>query len=158
MYITATSPYLFMLALLIRNCLLPGARGGIEFYLTPQWERLADLEVNFQDIFPTDNNNLRCVSSLLGNVRDCYVAIFVHGCLAYPKFRSSGCPGWGHILFETRSFETGRHGGRASCLDNCGSKLLLNSNTQDDVLMPSLIILLLSFEYMFLTVATSLDA
>jgi SNF family Na+-dependent transporter len=59
MYITATSPYLFMLALLIRNCLLPGARGGIEFYLTPQWERLADLEVSFHDIFLMVKNNLR---------------------------------------------------------------------------------------------------
>lgn len=47
MYITATSPYLFMLALLIRNCLLPGARTGILFYLTPDWSRLNDLEVNF---------------------------------------------------------------------------------------------------------------
>lgn len=45
MYITATSPYLFMLALLIRNCLLPGARTGILFYLTPDWSRLNDLEV-----------------------------------------------------------------------------------------------------------------
>uniref|UniRef100_K1QK81 Sodium-and chloride-dependent GABA transporter 2 n=1 Tax=Magallana gigas TaxID=29159 RepID=K1QK81_MAGGI len=47
MYITATSPYLFMLALLIRNCLLPGARTGILFYLTPDWSRLNDLEVMY---------------------------------------------------------------------------------------------------------------
>lgn len=49
MYVTATSPYLFMLALLIRNCLLPGAREGILFYLTPDWSRLNDLEVNLQN-------------------------------------------------------------------------------------------------------------
>jgi hypothetical protein len=90
-------------------------------------------------------NNLRWISSLLGNVRDSYVAIFVHGCLAYPKFGSSGRPGWGHFLFETRSFETGRHGGRASCLNNCDTMLLLNSNTH--VLVRSLIILLPSFKY-----------
>ncbi|KAK3099818.1 hypothetical protein FSP39_010251 [Pinctada imbricata] len=45
MYITATSPYLFMLALLIRNSILPGARDGVEFYLKPNLTKLADMEV-----------------------------------------------------------------------------------------------------------------
>ncbi|XP_061163730.1 sodium- and chloride-dependent taurine transporter-like isoform X2 [Saccostrea echinata] len=45
MYVTATSPYLFMAALLIRNSLLPGAREGVIFYLKPDLAKLADLEV-----------------------------------------------------------------------------------------------------------------
>ena len=45
MYVTATSPYLFMLALLIRNSLLPGAREGVIFYLKPDLSKLGDMEV-----------------------------------------------------------------------------------------------------------------
>ena len=46
MYVTATLPYLFMIILLIRNCLLTGAGMGIEFYLTPNATKLADMQVN----------------------------------------------------------------------------------------------------------------
>ncbi|KAJ8298201.1 hypothetical protein KUTeg_024732 [Tegillarca granosa] len=45
MYVTATSPYLFMLALLIRNSLLPGAGDGVLFYLKPDLAKLSDMEV-----------------------------------------------------------------------------------------------------------------
>ena len=45
MYVTATSPYIFMLILLIRNSLLDGARGGVEFYLKPNFTKMADMEV-----------------------------------------------------------------------------------------------------------------
>lgn len=45
MYITATSPYLFMLALLIRNSLLDGAIEGVKFYVTPDISKLADMQV-----------------------------------------------------------------------------------------------------------------
>ena len=45
MYVTATSPYIFMLILLIRGSLLPGAIEGIKFYLIPEWSRLLDMQV-----------------------------------------------------------------------------------------------------------------
>ncbi|ESO93868.1 hypothetical protein LOTGIDRAFT_209410 [Lottia gigantea] len=45
MYVTATSPYIFMLILLIRNSLLDGAYDGVLFYLTPKIDRLADSQV-----------------------------------------------------------------------------------------------------------------
>lgn len=45
MYVTATSPYLFMAALLIRNALLPGSLNGVIFYLKPDLSKLNDMEV-----------------------------------------------------------------------------------------------------------------
>ena len=42
---TATSPYIFMLILLIRNSLLDGARDGVEFYLSPNITKLGEMEV-----------------------------------------------------------------------------------------------------------------
>ena len=46
MYVTATSPYIFMLILCIRMALLPGAGEGLKFYLVPDFSRLKDLEVH----------------------------------------------------------------------------------------------------------------
>ncbi|KAL8576383.1 hypothetical protein ACOMHN_048950 [Nucella lapillus] len=45
MYVTATSPYIFMLILLIRNSLLDGAGDGVEFYLKPNMTKLTEMEV-----------------------------------------------------------------------------------------------------------------
>ncbi|VDI79921.1 solute carrier family 6 (neurotransmitter transporter, GABA) member 6/8/11/12/13 [Mytilus galloprovincialis] len=45
MYVTATSPYIFMTILLIRNSLLDGAGEGVRFYVTPVWEKMANMEV-----------------------------------------------------------------------------------------------------------------
>ncbi|XP_024908316.1 sodium- and chloride-dependent betaine transporter-like [Cynoglossus semilaevis] len=44
-YVTTTFPYLMLLILLIRGLTLPGAWDGITFYLYPDLNRLADLEV-----------------------------------------------------------------------------------------------------------------
>lgn len=46
MYVTATSPYIFMLVLLIRNCLLDGAKEGIIYYLKPDFSKMADTQVS----------------------------------------------------------------------------------------------------------------
>ncbi|XP_028448842.1 sodium- and chloride-dependent GABA transporter 3-like [Perca flavescens] len=44
-YFTATFPYVMLLILLIRGLTLPGAREGIYYYLYPDLNRLANLEV-----------------------------------------------------------------------------------------------------------------
>lgn len=45
MYVTATSPYLFMLILLINGALLPGAKEGFIYYLKPNFDRIKELDV-----------------------------------------------------------------------------------------------------------------
>ena len=45
MYVTATSPYIFMLILLIRSAFLTGAREGVEFYLEPKLDLINDMTV-----------------------------------------------------------------------------------------------------------------
>ena len=45
MYITATSPYILMLILLVRGLTLDGASDGIRFYLEPSAEKLRDQNV-----------------------------------------------------------------------------------------------------------------
>ena len=42
---TALFPYLILLILLVRAATLPGYMDGVTFYLTPQWEKLADIRV-----------------------------------------------------------------------------------------------------------------
>ncbi|VDP66640.1 unnamed protein product [Echinostoma caproni] len=44
-YVTATMPYIFLTVILIRGCTLPGAWEGLKFYILPDWNRLADIEV-----------------------------------------------------------------------------------------------------------------
>ncbi|XP_025088321.1 sodium- and chloride-dependent taurine transporter-like [Pomacea canaliculata] len=45
MYVTATSPYVFMLILLVRNSMLDGASDGVKFYLTPNITKLGEMQV-----------------------------------------------------------------------------------------------------------------
>ena len=45
MYVTATSPYILMLILLVRGLTLDGAGDGIRFYLEPSAEKLTDQNV-----------------------------------------------------------------------------------------------------------------
>ena len=47
MYVTATSPYIFMLILLIRSSFLDGAGEGVEFYLKPKASKLNDMTVSY---------------------------------------------------------------------------------------------------------------
>lgn len=55
MYVTATSPYIFMLILLIRAALLDGAYDGVKFYMVPDFSRLKDKTVStaIADTTPT---------------------------------------------------------------------------------------------------------
>ncbi|VDP75748.1 unnamed protein product [Echinostoma caproni] len=43
MYVTATSPYIFMFILLIRAVTLEGAVDGLRYYIFPNWSKLADM-------------------------------------------------------------------------------------------------------------------
>ena len=43
-YFTATFPYVILIALLVRGCLLDGAVDGIKFLFIPKWEKLLHLE------------------------------------------------------------------------------------------------------------------
>ncbi|KAL5011348.1 hypothetical protein ScPMuIL_009899 [Solemya velum] len=45
MYVTATSPYIFMTCLLIRNSLLDGAGDGVLYYLQPNVTKLMEIQV-----------------------------------------------------------------------------------------------------------------
>ncbi|XP_071821966.1 sodium- and chloride-dependent glycine transporter 2-like isoform X2 [Apostichopus japonicus] len=44
-YVTATFPYLVLLILLILGLTLPGHEKGIQFFITPDWERVADPQI-----------------------------------------------------------------------------------------------------------------
>lgn len=44
-YLTATLPYVLIVALLIRGLTLPGSSEGIYFYIIPNWKTLLDVNV-----------------------------------------------------------------------------------------------------------------
>lgn len=62
MYVTATSPYIFMLILLIRMAFLDGARNGVLYYLVPDFTKMTESEVkihpNFKLISCKNNQTL----------------------------------------------------------------------------------------------------
>lgn len=45
MYFTTVFPYVVLLILGVRGWLLPGADIGIKFYITPEFEKLANIQV-----------------------------------------------------------------------------------------------------------------
>ena len=45
-YVTATLPYLLLTVILIKGLTLPGATDGILFYIRPDFNKLANLQVS----------------------------------------------------------------------------------------------------------------
>ena len=43
-YFTATFPYVILIALLVRGCMLPGALKGIKFLFVPRWGELLNIQ------------------------------------------------------------------------------------------------------------------
>ena len=82
MYVTATSPYLLLLILLVRGVTLPGAWEGIKFYLLPDWARLADPQVKEgEGIVYCQNNacNFGCQSHNIGDEHSHEICNQFHG-------------------------------------------------------------------------------
>ncbi|XP_041350515.1 sodium-dependent serotonin transporter-like [Gigantopelta aegis] len=44
-WVTATAPYVFLIILLVRGCMLPGALEGITYFLNPQFETLLTAQI-----------------------------------------------------------------------------------------------------------------
>ena len=43
---TALFPYVILLILLVRAATLPGFTAGVTFYITPQWDKILDINVS----------------------------------------------------------------------------------------------------------------
>ena len=50
MYVTAVFPYILLTALLIRGATLEGHKDGIDFYLTPDLEKLKEASVSIAQV------------------------------------------------------------------------------------------------------------
>ncbi|RUS85457.1 hypothetical protein EGW08_006790, partial [Elysia chlorotica] len=44
-YFTATFPYVILLILLVRGCLLDGAADGVKFFIEPDWDKVLEIKV-----------------------------------------------------------------------------------------------------------------
>ena len=49
-YFLAIFPYVIILILLVRSCLLEGAGKGILYFITPQWEKLLEAKVWYEAV------------------------------------------------------------------------------------------------------------
>ena len=50
-YVTALFPYVGLFTLLGKGSTLPGADKGIEYFITPQWDKIGDAEVSLFTVF-----------------------------------------------------------------------------------------------------------
>jgi SNF family Na+-dependent transporter len=56
-WVTALAPYVVLIILLVRGVRLPGAGKGIEYYLTPKWEKLKNTKVLVANSYFLKNSN-----------------------------------------------------------------------------------------------------
>ena len=47
---TALFPYVILLILLVRAATLPGFTAGVAFYITPQWDKILDINVSISEV------------------------------------------------------------------------------------------------------------
>ncbi|KAI6232975.1 Sodium-dependent serotonin transporter [Aphelenchoides fujianensis] len=81
-WVTATAPYLVLTILLIRGLTLPGARKGIEYYLTPDFNKLlepnvwtaAATQIFFSSYNDFNNNCYR--DAIVTSVINCFTSFF----------------------------------------------------------------------------------
>ncbi|XP_061608544.1 sodium-dependent dopamine transporter isoform X3 [Phyllopteryx taeniolatus] len=52
-YVTALLPYVILVALLINNVQLPGAKRGINFFIVPEWDKLLSVEFAMVEVMVT---------------------------------------------------------------------------------------------------------
>ena len=62
-YVTATLPYLFIGAFIVRALTLPGSELGLLYFFQPRWEQLLDAKVYF--CFPSNTVALRSYFKIL---------------------------------------------------------------------------------------------
>ena len=79
MYFTAIFPYILLTALLIRGLTLDGYKEGIDYYITPDLDKLTDAKVLEKLIKSTDSTEKHQFKLL--HVHIIYLLIYVHVCI-----------------------------------------------------------------------------
>ncbi|XP_068195979.1 sodium- and chloride-dependent GABA transporter 3-like [Antennarius striatus] len=136
-YFTATFPYLMLLILLIRGLTLPGASEGIYYYLYPDINRLADLEVwieaGSQILF--SYSVTAGVLKVLGSYNDynnnCY-----KDCLWICLLNSGTSFVAGFVVFSVLGFMAHKQGVSVDTVTDSGPGLAFIAYPQATALMP----------------------
>lgn len=82
-YFTVTFPYVILLILLVRGATLPGAGNGIKYFLSPDFSRLQDAQVNYHDFlfqsifqYPSSSSKTRLTYFSKWHVLHMYMHVF----------------------------------------------------------------------------------
>ncbi|XP_068195981.1 sodium- and chloride-dependent GABA transporter 3-like [Antennarius striatus] len=167
-YFTATFPYVMLLILLIRGLTLPGASEGIYYYLYPDINRLADLEVWIEagsQIFfsySVTSGILTVMGSYNKYNNNCYKDCFVI-CL----LNSGTSILAGFVVFSVLGFMAHQQGVTVKTVTDSGPGLAFIAYPQAAALMPLpqfwsvcffLMLILLTVDTHFITVESFITA